>query len=96
MILFLSCKTEEPQNPPTLITNAASNITFRIATLNGEVTNEGFSAVSERGFVYSEKNSNPSVSDSERIALEKSVKRLDKINSKLIEVPEFLSIFEVD
>jgi hypothetical protein len=39
---------------------------------------------------------NPSVSDSERIALEKSVKRLDKINSKLIEVPDFLSIFEVD
>ena len=41
-------------------------------------------------------NNNPSVSDSEKVALEKSIKRLDKINSKLIEVPDFLSIFKVD
>ena len=64
ILSVIGCKIEEPQNPPTVITNAASNITFRIATLNGEVTNEGFSAASDRGFVYSEKNSNPSVSDS--------------------------------
>lgn len=39
---------------------------------------------------------NPSVSESEKVALEKSIKRLDKINSKLIEVPDFLRLFEVD
>jgi len=39
---------------------------------------------------------NPSISESEKIALDKSIKRLDKINSKLIDVPDFLSIFSVD
>lgn len=63
-LLFLGCKTEEPQNPPTVITKAASEVTLKNATLNGEVTNEGFSTASDRGFVYSEKNTNPSVSDS--------------------------------
>lgn len=41
-------------------------------------------------------NNNPSVSDSEKVALEKCKNRLDKINSKLIEVPDFLSVFKVD
>ncbi len=60
----ISCKIEEPQNPPTVITRVASDVGLKNATLNGEVTDEGFSAASERGFVYSEKNTNPSVSDS--------------------------------
>lgn len=62
-IFIFSCKTEEPQNPPTVITKMASDVTFKNATLNGEVTDEGFSATSERGFVYSEKNNNPSLGD---------------------------------
>jgi uncharacterized protein (TIGR02145 family) len=64
MAFFLGCKTEEPQNPPVVITKAASDVTLKNATLNGEVTNEGFSTALDRGFVYSEKNTNPSVSDS--------------------------------
>jgi hypothetical protein len=62
-IVLLGCKTEEPQNPPTVITKVASDVTLKNATLNGEVTDEGFSATSDRGFVFSEKNTNPSVSD---------------------------------
>jgi hypothetical protein len=62
--LFLfGCKTEEPQNPPTVFTKVASDVSLKNATLNGEVTDEGFSAASERGFVFSDKNTNPSVSD---------------------------------
>lgn len=41
-------------------------------------------------------NNNPSVTESQKIALDRSVKRLDKINEKLIEVPDFLSVFDVD
>lgn len=62
--LILSCKTEEPQNPPTVLTRAASEITTKNATLNGEVTEEGYSTVSDRGFVFSSQNSNPTINDS--------------------------------
>lgn len=41
-------------------------------------------------------NNNPSVTESQKIALDRSIKRLDKINEKLIEVPDFLSVFDVD
>jgi hypothetical protein len=64
LLFLLGCKTEELQNPPTVITKGASNITLQNATINGEVTDEGFSATTERGFVMSDKKSNPSVSDS--------------------------------
>jgi hypothetical protein len=63
LLFIISCKTEEPQNPPTVITKFASDVTLKNATLNGEVTDEGFSATSDRGFVFSDKNPNPSVSD---------------------------------
>jgi uncharacterized protein (TIGR02145 family) len=63
-IIFFSCKTEEPLNGPIVTTIKATEIETYNATLNGEVINEGFTATSERGFVYSEKNANPSVSDS--------------------------------
>jgi uncharacterized protein (TIGR02145 family) len=63
ILIVFGCKTEEPQNPPTVITNSASDVSIKVATLNGEVTNEGFSATTDRGFVYSEKNTNPSISD---------------------------------
>jgi uncharacterized protein (TIGR02145 family) len=61
---LIACKTEEPQNPPTVITKVASDVTIKNATLNGEVTEEGFSATTDRGFVFSEKNTSPSVGDS--------------------------------
>ena len=67
-IVFLGCKTEEKvlvkENPPTVLTKAATDISFQNATLNGEVADEGFSATSDRGFVYSDKNSNPTGNDS--------------------------------
>lgn len=39
---------------------------------------------------------NPSVKESQKIGLNKSVKRIDAINSKLIQIPDFLSLFSVD
>lgn len=63
VILFLSCKVEEPQNPPLVITNTASEIKLMTAIVSGEVTEEGYSAATERGFVVSDKNTDPSVSD---------------------------------
>ncbi len=63
ILVSIGCKTEELQNPPTAVTKIASDITLKNATLNGEITDEGYSATSERGFVISDKNSNPSASD---------------------------------
>ncbi len=62
--ILLSCKLEEPKTPPNVVTMVASDVTLKNATLNGEVTEEGFSATTDRGFVFSEKNTSPSVSDS--------------------------------
>ena len=39
---------------------------------------------------------NPSVTESQKIGLDKSIKRLDIINRKLLQVPDFLSLFSVD
>ena len=69
LILFnLSCKTQEnlpvKENPPSVITMEASSITQSSAILNSEVTDEGFTTTFDRGFVYSDKNTNPSVNDS--------------------------------
>jgi len=65
--LFWNCKKEEnvivKENPPTVMTKVASDVTLKNATLNGEVTDEGFTATTDRGFVLSDKNTNPSVSD---------------------------------
>jgi len=63
-IILISCKSEEPQNPPTVISKAASIVGFKSATLNGLISDEGFSAVTDRGFVFSDRNSNPTLSDS--------------------------------
>ncbi|OYV04189.1 MAG: hypothetical protein CFE26_18240 [Verrucomicrobiales bacterium VVV1] len=38
--------------PPILATSSASAITSTTATLNGSVTSDGYSAITERGFVY--------------------------------------------
>jgi len=39
---------------------------------------------------------NPSVKESQKVALDKTVNVLDNINSKLLQVPDFLSLFSVD
>ncbi len=71
-ILFLAffiigCKPQEvlliKENIPTVTTKEAADFTNYGATMNGEVTDEGFTATTDRGFVYSDKNPNPSVSD---------------------------------
>jgi hypothetical protein len=65
--LIIGCKKEEnvivKENPPSVLTKEASDITLKNATLNGEVTDEGITAATDRGFVISDKNINPSVSD---------------------------------
>ncbi|MHA8050332.1 hypothetical protein V7S79_04385 [Aquirufa sp. ROCK-SH2] len=64
LTLLNSCKKEVLQNPPTVLTRIASEIKTKSATLNAEITDEGFSTISERGFYYSDKNSNPTIIDS--------------------------------
>ncbi len=44
---------------PTVVTNAATSITVHGATLNGNVTSQGSSAVVSRGFVWSLTDSSP-------------------------------------
>jgi len=39
---------------------------------------------------------NPSVTESQKLGLNKSIKRLDILNRKLIQIPDFLIIFSVD
>jgi uncharacterized protein (TIGR02145 family) len=63
-ILLVGCKVEEPQNPPAVITKVATEVGLNNATLNGEVTEEGYSPTLDRGFVYSKSNNNPTGSDS--------------------------------
>lgn len=51
---------------PTLTTTAITNIKNTTATSGGEITNEGFSAVTARGVCWS-KNHNPTIEDSKTI-----------------------------
>ncbi|MBP6055450.1 MAG: LamG domain-containing protein [Cytophagaceae bacterium] len=63
-ILLISCsKQDDPQSPPTVLTLEASEVKLTSFTMSGEVSNEGFNAAKERGFVWSSTNPNPSVSD---------------------------------
>jgi hypothetical protein len=39
---------------------------------------------------------NPSVKDSEKVAIRKSIKRLDYINEQLMDIPEYLDVFSVE
>lgn len=64
--LIIGCKIQDNnilESPPMVITNDATEISLKNVKLNGEVINEGTSGTNDRGFVYSEKNTNPSVSD---------------------------------
>lgn len=39
---------------------------------------------------------NPSVKESQKIGLKKSIRAIDNINQELIEIPKYLSLFSVD
>lgn len=59
--------TTDQQDKPTVETVEATNITMTTATVEGNVTNDGGSPVTERGICYSIYE-NPSLSDSVRLA----------------------------
>ena len=64
---IFSFTTTDKQDKPTVETVGADNITMNSATVEGNVTNDGGSAVTERGICYSIYD-NPSLSDSVRRA----------------------------
>lgn len=45
---------------------------------------------------FSKSLKNPSVKESEKVAIRKSIKRLDYINEKLMDIPEYLDLFSVE
>jgi len=49
-----------------------------------------------RGDFQKASDENPSVKESQKVALDKVIKRLDILNQKLIQIPDFLVVFEVD
>ncbi len=59
--------TTDQQDKPTVETVEATNITMTTATVEGNVTNDGGSPVTERGICYSVYE-NPTLSDSVRLA----------------------------
>jgi hypothetical protein len=61
--IFASCKKEGVTTPAVKTTSIQVDKNNNIATANGEVTSEGASAVTKRGFVWSTV-ANPTVSDS--------------------------------
>lgn len=66
--LIFSCKVEELKTPPVVKTNSSSEIASSSAKIWGEVVEEGSSAATERGFVYSDKNPSPSTSDTKVVS----------------------------
>ena len=64
---IFSFTTTDQQDKPTVETVEATNITMTTATVEGNVTNDGGSAVTERGIYYSIYE-NPTASDSVRYA----------------------------
>jgi hypothetical protein len=63
LFALTNCKVQDVQVPPTVVTKAASDVTMSSATLNGEVISEGGRATSDRGFVYSATDINPTLSN---------------------------------
>ena len=49
--------------PPTVVTNAATNIGTTVATGNGDITSDGGKAITERGFVFSDTDSTPTIGE---------------------------------
>lgn len=66
--LVFSCNIVELKTPPVVKTISSSEIASTSAKIWGEVVEEGSSATSERGFVYSEKNPSPSTSDTKVVS----------------------------
>lgn len=62
--LLVSCQKEELQKSPILFTRAPTNITLNSVTLEGELSQEGSSAVTTKGFVFSSRVQNPTLNDS--------------------------------
>ena len=52
---------------PTVVTTSASNITYTSASVGGDITSDGNSAVTERGVVYST-SSNPTTSNTKKVS----------------------------
>ena len=63
LIAFSCVKQDAPESVPTVITLEPSDIRLNSFSMSGDVTNEGFNATKDRGFVWSLNNNNPSVSD---------------------------------
>jgi hypothetical protein len=59
-----SFTTLSASSAPTVVTNTATNILAHGSTLNGNVTNQGSSAVTGRGFVYSLTDNTPQLGES--------------------------------
>lgn len=45
---------------------------------------------------FQKASKNPSVKKSQKVAIKKCIKRLDYINQKLIDIPDFLDLFSVE
>ncbi len=64
LLSICSCnKLDSLESAPTVLTLDASDVKPNSFTISGDVINEGLNATNERGFVWSETNSSPSVSD---------------------------------
>lgn len=55
--------TQSGSTPPVLTTNSASSVLSTAATLNGEITSDGGSSVTARGFVYSTSDNTPTIGE---------------------------------
>lgn len=64
IIIIFSCKKEELQNPPSVLTSIPTDVQLKSATFNGEVTDDGYSTTTSKGFVYSKTNTSPTLNDS--------------------------------
>jgi hypothetical protein len=58
-----SATTTSGATPPVLTTSAATSVTSSGATLNGEITSDGGSSVTARGFVYSTSDNTPTIGE---------------------------------
>ncbi|MEP7376045.1 MAG: FISUMP domain-containing protein [Chitinophagaceae bacterium] len=64
-VMFVACKKDPPAPVvPTIITTAATNISFNTATTGGVITGDGGSPVTESGIYWSKTNNTPGSTDS--------------------------------
>jgi uncharacterized protein (TIGR02145 family) len=59
--------TNQEINAPTVVTNSATNITTNSAQLNGNVTSDGNTTITQRGFYWSKTDNTPDVGDNKEI-----------------------------